>query len=679
MSERIAAGSWETTVFGPLESWPDELKMSLNLCLGTSMPTAIYWGKDLRLLYNDAWAPIAGEKHPWALGRPAREVWADIWDVIQPQLHAVLETGTGFSVKDQMLPMQRGGRIQQTHWDYSFTPIHDATGAVVGIFNQGNETTARLSAERALRASEQRLEYALGSTDTIGTWDWDVPNNRVFADARFAKLYGVDRARAADGVSIAEFFQGVHPDDLPELRGAIDNAIKTGALFSHEYRLLHPDGSVRWVIAEGRPMLAPNGTPLRFPGISFDVTQRKNAEAALVESETRFRAITNSIDQMIWSTTPDGFHDFYNSRWYEFTGVPYGSTDGEAWNGMFHPDDQERAWATWRHCLATGEPYHIEYRLRHHSGDYRWVLGRAQPIRDDNGMITRWYGSCTDIQAIVDAREVLSRSREDLENEIERRTAKLMETEAQLRHAQKMEAVGHLTGGIAHDFNNMLAVILGALDLLERRAARGETDLSRYIEAAKDGANRAASLTRRLLAFARRQPLEPVELDANGMVSGMKDLLEHALGQAIEVEMVLEAGLWTVSVDASQLENAILNLAVNGRDAMPEGGKLTVETANASISQEYASENLMTPGQYVVLTVTDTGSGMDKDTLAKAFDPFFTTKDVGKGSGLGLSQVFGFVRQSSGHIKIDSRLGHGTSVKIFLPRHLEGGNAGASI
>lgn len=669
MSERIVGNNWEATDFGPLQSWPDELKMTINLCLGTTMPTAIYWGKDLRLLYNDAWAPIAGEKHPWALGRPAQEVWSDIWDVIQPQLHAVLETGIGFSVKDQMLPMSRGGRIQQTHWDYSFAPIHDADGAVVGIFNQGNETTARLSAERALRASEQRLEYALGATDTIGTWDWDVPNDRVFADARFAKLYGVDRARAAEGVSILELFQGVHPEDLPQLRSAVEIAISTATVFSQEYRLLHADGSVRWVVAEGRPVLTPNGTPLRFPGISFDITQRKNAETALRESEERFRAITNSIDQMIWSTKPDGFHDFYNSRWYEFTGVPYGSTDGEAWNDLFHPDDQERAWATWRHCLATGEPYHIEYRLKHHSGQYRWVLGRAQAVHDDNGTITRWYGSCTDIQEIVDAREVLAKSRGDLEREIADRTAKLMETEAHLRHAQKMEAIGHLTGGIAHDFNNMLAVILGAITMLERRAARGETDLTRYIEAAKDGANRAASLTHRLLAFSRRQSLEPVVLDANRLVQGMKDLLEHALGQAIDVEIRMQTGLWTIRADASQLENALLNLAVNGRDAMPDGGKLTIETANANISKEYATENAITAGQYVVLTVTDNGIGMDEDTVAKAFDPFFTTKDVGKGSGLGLSQIFGFVRQSNGHVKIYSRLGSGTTVKIYLPRH----------
>ncbi|MER2535975.1 MAG: PAS domain-containing protein [Rhizobiaceae bacterium] len=669
MSERLRALDWNATAFGPPAAWPAALKTTLNLCLNTSLPTAIYWGEDLRLLYNDAWAPIAGEKHPWALGRPAREVWADIWHIIEPQLLDVIKTGKGFTVADQMLPMRRGGRVQHTHWDYSFAPIFADDGKICGIFNQGHETTARLSAERALRASEERLEYALGASDIVGTWDWDIPNDRVVADARFAKLYGVARERAGAGAPIGEFFRGIHPDDRPAIERAVIEAMRGGEMFSSEYRLVQPDGSLRWVAAQGRVTLAPDGTPLRFPGVSFDITARKQVEAALRESEERFRAITNSIDQMIWSTRPDGYHDYYNQRWYDYTGVPEGSTDGEEWNGMFHPQDQQRAWDLWRHCLATGEPYHIEYRLRHRGGEYRWVLGRAQPVRDEAGEITRWFGTCTDIQDIVDAREVLARSREELEREISERTAKLMEAEEQLRQAHKMEAVGQLTGGIAHDFNNMLAVILGSMNLLERRLARGDTDLGRYIEAAKDGAHRAASLTQRLLAFSRRQPLQPQVIEPNRMVAGMTELLARALGEQVEVETVLAAGLWRVNADASQLENAVINLAVNGRDAMPRGGKLTVETGNAYIADDYAAENAIPAGQYVMIAVTDTGTGMDRETIAKAFDPFFTTKPVGKGSGLGLSQVFGFVRQSGGHVKIYSEIGHGTTVKIYLPRH----------
>jgi signal transduction histidine kinase/CheY-like chemotaxis protein len=242
------------------------------------------------------------------------------------------------------------------------------------------------------------------------------------------------------------------------------------------------------------------------------------------------------------------------------------------------------------------------------------------------------------------------------------------DAEAQLRQSQKMEAVGQLTGGLAHDFNNMLAVIVGNLNLLERRLARGDTEVGRYVDAALDGAKRAAALTHRLLAFSRQQPLAPVPVDANRMVADMSELLTRSLGEAVRMETVLSAGLWKAHADPSQLENAVLNLCVNARDAMPEGGRLTVETNNAHIDAEYGRENAVEPGQYVLIAVSDTGTGMTPDVVAKAFDPFFTTKGIGKGTGLGLSQVFGFVRQSNGHVKIYSEPGHGTTLKIYLPR-----------
>jgi len=237
-----------------------------------------------------------------------------------------------------------------------------------------------------------------------------------------------------------------------------------------------------------------------------------------------------------------------------------------------------------------------------------------------------------------------------------------------LRQAQKMEAVGQLTGGIAHDFNNMLAVVLSGLSLLQRRLEKGDTDVGKYITAAREAANRAAGLTQRLLAFSRQQSLSPQALNANKMVSEMSELLRRTLGETIDMETVLAGGLWQVHADANQLENAVLNLAVNARDAMLEGGRLTIETANCHLDDAYASEHAIQAGQYVMVAVTDTGGGMAPDVVAKAFDPFFTTKGVGKGTGLGLSQVFGFVKQTGGHVKIYSELRQGTSVKIYLPR-----------
>ena len=275
---------------------------------------------------------------------------------------------------------------------------------------------------------------------------------------------------------------------------------------------------------------------------------------------------------------------------------------------------------------------------------------------------------------------VLSSARRELaekNEELEARNRLLVDqieatekAEAALRQSQKMEALGQLTGGIAHDFNNMLAIVIGSLGLLKRRAARGETNLEKFADSALDGAQRAAALTQRLLAFSRQQALRPEAVDVNKLMTGISELLRRSLGETIRIETVLGADLWRTHVDPHELENAVLNLAVNSRDAMPGGGKLTIETANHSIAGRVAGDEELKPGQYVMLVVTDTGSGMAPDVIAKAFDPFFTTKGIGKGTGLGLSQVYGFVRQSGGHIRIDSEIGQGTAVKIYLPRYL---------
>jgi signal transduction histidine kinase/ActR/RegA family two-component response regulator len=275
-------------------------------------------------------------------------------------------------------------------------------------------------------------------------------------------------------------------------------------------------------------------------------------------------------------------------------------------------------------------------------------------------------GSYREMVRLVKARDELAHANGRLLEEAEHRA----QLEAQLRQSQKMEAIGQLTGGLAHDFNNMLAVVIGSLNLLKRRIARGEAGFQQFIEAALDGAQRAATLTHRLLAFARQQPLAPQPLDANKFISGLSDLLRRTLGEETELETVLGGGLWLTNADPGQLENSVLNLAINARDAMPQGGKLTIETANCHLDERYSADHVDVPaGQYVLVAVSDTGSGMSQETIARAFEPFFTTKSVNKGTGLGLSQVHGFIRQSGGHIKIYSELDRGTTIKLYMPRY----------
>jgi PAS domain S-box-containing protein len=655
---------WAQSPLGSPADWPVALKTAVGLMLTAKAQIVLFWGPEFVALYNDAYAPTIGLKHPHALGRPAHEYWSELWDDLRPLLQSVRDTGETVFAKDRPFYIERHGYPETVYFDISYSPVFETDGGIGGVFCIVSETTGRVVGEQRLRESEARFRN-MADHAPVMMWVTDHKGYCTYLNRSWYAFTG-QKPGEGDGLGWLEM---VHPEDRAEAERVFIAAGQRGEAFRLEYRLRRADGVYRWAIDAASPRFAEDGEFLGYIGSVIDIDDRYEAEQRIRESEARFQAISNSIDHMVWSARPDGYVDYYNDRWHEFTGVPEGASVGNAWREVIHPDDWERTWDCWRNALLTGQPYHIEYRMRHRSGRYVWALGRALPVRDSNGQITRWFGTSTEIQAIVDAREVLARSREELEREITERTVKLLEAESRLRQAQKMEAVGQLTGGIAHDFNNMLAVIISGLTLMQRRLARGDTNITPYIEGALDGAQRAAALTERLLAFARQQPLDPQIVDANSLINGISDLLRRALGEQVMVEMVRAAGLWRTHVDPNQLENVLLNLAVNARDAMPEGGRLTVETANAYIDDAYGAEHEVEPGQYVLIAVSDTGDGMSPEVLARAFDPFFTTKGVGRGTGLGLSQVFGFVRQSGGHVKIYSEQGHGTCVKIYLPRH----------
>ncbi|MBU1336542.1 MAG: PAS domain-containing protein [Alphaproteobacteria bacterium] len=292
-----------------------------------------------------------------------------------------------------------------------YSPVLGEDGLPLGSLAVVHDITDRVLAEKALARSEERLSLALSGSSLVGTWDWNVTDNIVTSDDKFAAMYNVDPLRAGLGLPIEAFLQAIHPNDRDRVGEEIAKALADGSSLQSEYRLLAPDGETRWVVASGRARLDAEGKAVRLPGVVVDVTEQRRISEALAESELRFRTLADTMPQMVWSTLPDGFHDYYNARWYEFTGVPVGSTDGEGWNNMFHPDDQERARKVWHHSLATGEPYNIEYRLRHHSGKYRWTLGLALPIRDAAGQIVRWFGTCTDIhetKLVAEERELVA-------------------------------------------------------------------------------------------------------------------------------------------------------------------------------------------------------------------------------------------------------------------------------
>jgi PAS domain S-box-containing protein len=365
-----------------------------------------------------------------------------------------------------------------------------------------------------------------------------------------------------------------------------------------------------------------------------------------VRTRERDRVWTNSRDLLV-VIGADDVVQAVSPAWTDVLGHGPGEVMGRSFLEFIHPDDAGMTQAGLKSAAAGNDLTNFENRYLHKDGGRRWISWHTSVESD----VVYAYGR--DITARKNAEAELARAQETL------------------RQSQKMDAMGQLTGGIAHDFNNMLAIVIGSLDIADRRLQRGEIDVERHLTSARSGAMRAATLTQRLLAFSRQSPLEPRALNLNELVASMSELLRRTLGERIGLETVLAGGLWPAHVDPNQLESAVLNLAVNARDAMPDGGKLTIETANIYLDDRYvASETDLTPGQYIMIAVTDVGIGIAPDILRKVFDPFFTTKPTGKGTGLGLSMVYGFAKQSGGHVRIYSEVRRGTTVKLYLPRHL---------
>jgi PAS domain S-box-containing protein len=657
------------------------------------------------------------------------------------------------------------------------TPLAGPDGELTLCFVTMEDVTphyahTEMAAELNEARDRARLTHAM--TGAAGAWEWNVKDDRLYGDGRFAELYGLDPLTTASGLPTGAFFRPIHPEDLMRIRVAVAGIMQGADVFVRDFRVIGRDGDVRWVSARGSAERDADYRTLRFTGVLADITSQKH-----IEERLRIAQSAGSIGTFEYIS---GFGTVgVSDEFCRLLGLmPAEALPVRTVNSVLQPGEPPLIGG------AKDVETYREFRIvRPDNGQHRWIARRGEHRREGPALGERFLGVIYDVTAAKEAEERLRQLTLTLEERVRERTQErdrvwnnsrdifvvlgddkrlraaspawtevvghpadqvldtplldyiaaddraamaaaleraavgedltsfeirmvsalgelrwiswhtsaetnmtyaygrdvtetkaqadaLRQTENQLRQAQKMEAVGQLTGGIAHDFNNMLTGVIGGLAMVRRRLDEGRTaDLDRYLDAAATSAERAATLTHRLLAFSRQQPLDPAAVDINVLVKSMADMLRHTLGERVALEVSVDEACWRARTDANQVESAILNLAINARDAMPDGGRLTIQTSNAHIDSVYVASNEgVAQGDYVLIAVSDTGVGMPADVAAKAFDPFFTTKPIGQGTGLGLSMIYGFVQQTGGHVKIRSQPDHGSTVLLYLPRDL---------
>ena len=572
----------------------------------------------------------------------------------------------------------------QTRWIFGRGRVlRDPSGKAVRYSGIDIDITERRQAEAALRESEERFRSLVQGVRDYAIFMLDIEGRVATWNEGAALILGYPGEEII-GRPIDVFYP---PDRAEQGWPALEiTRARTGGRTEDEGWRFRKDGSRFWANVVISALRAEAGRLKGFAAITRDLTVARQAEEALRRSEERLRLCQEAAEIGIWDWDIASGVIEWSERNFALHGLrpdPAGPSY-EQWQMAIHPGDRDRVNAAITQAIAIGTPYQADYRVLQHRSEVRWLAVRGRVLTDEVGRPVRMLGVTLDITDRRNAADALARMNDELEQRVAERTAALeqeavrrAEAESRLRQAQKMEALGQLTGGVAHDFNNLLTVILGSLDGMQRRLteppanedAKAALDAcGRSIAMAMQATQSAAQLTHRLLAFSRQQPLQPRVLRINDLISGMAELIGRTLSEAVAVETILAPGLWPSFADANQLEIALLNLVVNARDAMPDGGRLTIETANVQVDPADAPLTDAEPGDYVLVAVSDSGIGMTKEVMDRVFEPFFTTKGPGKGSGLGLSMVYGFVKQSGGHIRIYSETGHGTTVKIYLPR-----------
>ena len=630
-----------------------ELQRLREMFEPSSSFVAVLRGSEHRFeLTNSAYRQLTGQRD--VIGKTVREALPELLDQgFLRLLDSVYSSGQAFTGHAMPLTILRhdGSAPEPCTIDFVYQPLRDASGQVNGIFVEGIDVTTSHAQAQVLRDSEEKFR----------TFAQAVPNHVWTASADGLLDWFNERTLTYCGLPLAAllgtgFIQLVHPDDTKRGSSGWARSLRTGVDYEVEFRIRRADGAYRWHLARAIPIKKAGGEVVRWLGTNTDIDdQRADREALLTLNATLERRVDERTRERerLWRNSPDmmavlnldGVFQEVNPVWQNILGWAPHQVVGKRMDQMVHPDDMAGAEEALARAIVGVSPT-VACRCVHADGGYRYIA---------------W-------NAATEGPSIFAFGRDITQDRIQKQALELAED--QLRQAQKMESIGQLTGGIAHDFNNMLASIYGSIQLMQRRLKTGNTDdLGKLLDRASTSAQRAAALTHRLLAFARRQSLNITRVDVEQLVVSLEDMVVRTLGPRIALQVGFGIELWPARIDVSQLENALLNLAINARDAMPDGGKLTIKAANTHISAaDAASQSELTAGDYVVLSVSDDGTGMSAQVISRAFEPFFTTKPIGQGTGLGLSMVYGFVKQAGGHVRIDSEIGQGTTICLYLPR-----------
>jgi len=645
--EAIRAHDWSTTSFGALPTWPATLRHALGLMLNSPDSMYLIWGPELRFFYNDAYRPVLSGRERDAMGQPVAALWGDVWEQVRPLVEKAL-SGISCRIDNHPVVMRRSGVDQQTWWNLSFSPIHGDAGAVDGVLCQPIETTETVRSAALLRSSEEFNRRVLASsTDCIKVLDLD--GRLAWMSEGGQRVMEVSDFNAIRGCPWPDFWKD---QGNLEAVNAVELA-RSGREGFFEGQAATMTGILKWWDVRVSPILGSDGRPEKLLCVSRDITDAKQSEAELrmlnETLEQRVKDRTQDLDRL-WRLSADimlvarldGLILAVNPAWTRLLGWTEEELLGREFMEWVHPHDiagTESAVTELANGISI--PNFIN-RYRHKDGSWRWLSWTAVPDQSCIHAVGR------DIQAEREATEALRLSEEAL------------------RQSQKLEAVGLLTGGVAHDFNNLLTVIKSSTDLLKRPNVKEERRI-RYVEAISSTVDRAAKLTGQLLAFARRQALKPEIFDVCQNIYSIGDMLDSFTGTRVKVLVETPDYPCFIKADTSQFDNALVNMAVNARDAMQGEGTLTIQVSAVDHLPAARSH----PGReedFIRIDLTDTGKGISAEDIEHIFEPFFTTKGVGHGTGLGLSQVFGFAKQSEGDILVHSQVGSGTRFSLFLPR-----------